>query len=403
MADQHDHEPGDETAPSPITPRRGGSSDPDDLVGRDDFVVAVWRWLGNHEHLRVEAEKRVGKTEVLQLVRIAAPDGYAVIFRDVEGITTPERLVECLTQDVIEHLGGLVRVKEKMRGWVTKLGGTEIGPVTLPEISSGDWATHLDTLFEHVADHDLQLVILWDEAPWMIQGIARSSGAEAAVQVLDRLRAVRQHHRNVRWVFTGSIGFHHVLRTLRDGRSHRTAVNDMREVELPELSPEDSARLAWALLLGAGIGVDGSAQSLAKYIAAITQGVPWFIHAIVDDLQGRTQPVSRDDVDAVVDSAILGRGWDLTHYRDRLADYYGEEDEGYVSLILDSIAGAGRVTFDEISGHLAHGTDERSSEALATMLELLVRDHYVRRVDQETWTFRYELVRRAWIELRGPG
>ena len=384
--------------PDPLPPQRGGTPDPSHIVGRDHLVRMLWAWLLAGESLVITSERRTGKTATLRLLEASAPAGTIVIYRDVEGITSPEKLVESLTADVVGKLGGLAKAKTKMRDWIIRLGGLEVGPVTLPKLTRRDWALHLDELFVHAADHGLTVVILWDEMPWLVDRLAKTQGSAVAIEVLDQLRAVRQSHRSVRFVFTGSIGFHHVLRTLRDGLSHRTAINDMRQVELPDLAQPDATRLAWSLLRGAGLETE-STPAVAAAIAAITDGVPWFIHAIVDDLRTRGGTADLEAVETVVDAAILGSGWELSHYIERLAHYYGE-DWKLAAATLDAIAVNPQATTAAILQDLHHQQVSIEKDQLLDLLKLLTDDQYLLRLGRSDWGFRYGLVQRAWLALR---
>ena len=70
----------------------------------------------------------------------------------------------------------------------------------------------------------------------MIDHIRLADGEQAAVEVLDTLRSLRQENPGLRMVFSGSIGLHHVLGSIRDGKMSSEPVNDMYPVEVPPLA-----------------------------------------------------------------------------------------------------------------------------------------------------------------------
>lgn len=334
-------------------------------------------------------------------------DTLLVIKRDVEGVGSPKRLTELVCADVLPLLPVEQRAKKRIGAFVSSLGGTTIGALTLPEFDDRDWQAHLTEMFDAVAEHLEQegkaLAILWDEAPWMIDKIARDCGWEVAADVLDELRAVRQRHPSIRFLFTGSIGFHHVLRRLRDGKSHQASINDLRVEELPPLRPDDAGRLAWALLRwNADHGQQASdpLSDIAERVALLCEGIPWFIHAAVDDLQTIGGPVRVASVDQVVQAARQSAtdGWQLRHYVTRLDDYYGP-DARLAEAILDAVAVHGRATPAEILADLEHTAVRADLTMVKDMLRLLHEDHYVVH-EPPTWGFSYQLIRQAWLDLR---
>jgi hypothetical protein len=248
------------------------------------------------------------------------------------------------------------------------------------------------------------VVVIWDEAPWMVDKVRRDCGWEVAVDLLDELRAARDRYRRIRFVFTGSIGFHHVLRSLRDGRSHRATLNTMRDEELPPLASADAGRLAWALLrwtVEHGLTTPVIAlPDLAERVGEVCEGIPWFIHAAVDDLARLGEPIDLAAVDQVVADARFAPndGWELAHYEDRLPEYYGD-DALTAGLALDAAAVRGTASTAEVAADLQHHGSEHDEASVRKLLELLQADHYLRR-GPDGWTFTYRLIREAWLDRR---
>lgn len=377
------------------------------ILFRDDDVRRYRDHLLAGESIVLTAEKRTGKSAVLKLLEATSDDQMVLILRDVEGVDSPRRLVEQLCEDLRPHLTVKGKAKTRFSTLVESLGGTTVGPITLPGFPGKDWQTHLNELFdaaaEHLASNGSALVLLWDEAPWMVDKIRRGGDWQAAADLLDELRAIRGRHDSIRFVFTGSIGFHHVLRDLRGGKSHRASINDMRKEELPPLAPEDATQLAWALLRwiveNQGVQV-ADEQAVAAYIAARCEGVPWFIHATVDDLGSRPATIDAHSVDEVIEAARLSPadGWELRHYVERLEDYYGDQAP-IAAAVLDSVAVRGSATPEEIHGDLAHDGPPMSVRELKQLLSRLHEDHYLGH-EPPSWRFSYELIRQAWLTLQ---
>ena len=155
------------------------------------------------------------------------------------------------------------------------------------------WKALLTAAIQDLASQkqDVRPVFLWDEVPYMIDHIRRADGGQAAVEVLDTLRSLRQEHPELRMVYSGSIGLHHVLDGIRDGTMSSEPVNDMYPVEVPPLATHDAVRLASDLIQGENLQVTNPQQS-AEVIAEEADCFPFYIHHIVAGLRrtafGRT-------------------------------------------------------------------------------------------------------------------
>ncbi len=137
-----------------------------------------------------------------------APPDKLAIFHDLEKVRSPLEFVETVLQDVEEYLGGLQRTAMRTRQLLKQLGGVEFKGFKLPSIAAPYWKTVLTkTLEDLIENQDRSVILFWDEMPYMLGNI----GDEAAMEVLDTLRSLRQMHSAVRMVFTGSIGLHHVV------------------------------------------------------------------------------------------------------------------------------------------------------------------------------------------------
>ena len=115
------------------------------------------------------------------------------------------------------------------------------GPFTL---SVGFAERPLDALDQAMRAIDSQLtqtggyvVLAVDEVTEVVREIGCNQGPGAAKELLGTLRRIREECTRIRWVLTGSIGFHHVLREL--GVTDQ-ALNNLRVFTLGALDP------AWA-------------------------------------------------------------------------------------------------------------------------------------------------------------
>jgi hypothetical protein len=384
----------------------GGQIDPAEIVGRDKLIHRLWDVL-LRQSLVLTAERRMGKTSVVLKMRAEATDDKLPVYRDLERVHTPMEFTQLVYDDVSAYLSRLNRTARRAQQFVAHLGGTEIkGLIKLPDFAAPHWKTLLTNILEDLVEHQERTVILfWDELPLMLYNIKRRVGEDAAMEVLDTLRSVRQMHPELRMVFTGSIGLHNVLSALRAAGYSNAPTNDMYTEDVPPLTPEDARELAVRLLKGERVQADDP-LACAERVARLVDGIPYFIHHVVDQLRQRGGAVSIEAVDAVVQSSISDQHdrWHLRYYRERIDIYYTAEERPFALNMLDILSvSEGPISFNELFNRLKSRMVTEDREQALLVLSLLQRDHYVAQGVDGALSFRFPLIQRCWRIHRGLG
>ena len=383
----------------------GGAVSPENIMGRDRLIERLWATL-KHQSLVLVAEQRMGKTCIIKKMEAQPPDGTMIRVRDIGGVSSPIEFVERVAEDVEKHLNGFQKTATKTKEFLASLSGAQILGVKLPTIAAPHWKALLERILGDLAQHsDRQVILCWDELPWMLQKIARSEGETVVMDLLDTLRSLRQTHANLRMIYTGSIGLHHVVTALREEGYVNSPVNDMRTVEVPPLDDGHAEALAKALIQGEGL-TSGTLDETAAIIARRVDAIPFYIHHVVAAMADRGQAATPEIAETIVAEALANaQDWDLEHFRSRLGAYYGERAE-VVRALLDQLAETEPLVLDELHERLkinlsrlgtsAQRMVEGDREALRTLLKLMQRDHYLRQDQDGGYRFRFGLIRRWW-------
>ncbi|MCZ6653648.1 MAG: ATP-binding protein [Planctomycetota bacterium] len=354
----------------------------------------------------------MGKSCVIKKLQAEKPAGVLTFVRDVENVATPLEFVERIYHDVEEHLSRRQKTAGRTRRLLQEVAGTEIaGLIKLPTAAAPHWKSLLEKLIEDVTENqDRTVVLFWDEFPWMLQKIKKTSGEAVVMDVLDSLRCLRQTYESLRMVYTGSIGLHHVTSALVEAGHTHGPLNDMRIVEVPSLSEPDARSLAAELLRGEGLRSEDLDET-AGCIATEVDCIPYYIHSVVATLKDWGEVVDTGRIKQFVSEALVDPQdrWNLQHYQDRLPEYYGADRVPVVLSLLDQLAAAsGPLTFDELlsslsihvsidEGEAARQILTGDSELLRQVLMLLQRDHYIQQSsDDGAYTFRFPLIKRWW-------
>jgi hypothetical protein len=381
----------------------GGGLAPEEVVGRDALIADLWDKLERHS-VMMTAERRMGKTSVLRKMLAQQPPGVTAFYWDLENIRSPEALVREIFNKVSEDLGNSQKwqgkVQQLLKNW--GLGGEKIAGVSLPKPDL-TWQQHLQgmvrDLSAQVADRERWL-FLFDELPLAIDNIRQDQGASIAMEVLDTLRSIRQDYPQIRMVYTGSIGLHHVVAELRKQGYRNAPTNDLPPVEVEPLAEYDAWRLAQELLIGEKVETADLA-AVSQAIASAVDGNAFYIHHSVARLKGIAQPIDVAQVEAMLQAAVRQYDvWDLGYFVKRIDSYYGENAK-LALLALDELAPESALTIGDWWNRVSIQTPNLDKEAFRSTLNLLEQDHYICRNDAGDYRFRFSLVQRYWHQQRG--
>jgi hypothetical protein len=381
----------------------GGQIAPDEVIGRGPLIERLWTVL-ERQSVLLTAERRVGKTSVLRKMENECPSGTLIFYRDLEGVRTPLEFVQKVVEDVDGSLSKTDRGKSRLRSLASAIGGFEFGSIIkLPASAEPDWKALLDATIEDLATFQKQRVLFfWDEIPLMLYNLKVRFDEQLAMDVLDALRALRQHHRSVRMVFTGSIGLHNVLSSLKRSGYANAPVNDMFSVDVPVLSGPDARTLALRLVHGEQLS-PADPDLLAAHIAEAVNRFPFYIHHVVDGLTD-----GEDHSTAAVDAIIADRltdaqdPWHLRHYETRINTHYEAPLAKIAFAVLDRLATEDGLSFTELRNAVDAQRAGTEKQDVHDTLDLLKRDHYVTQHPQDgTYAFRVPIIRRWWRFHRG--
>lgn len=383
----------------------GGRLNTEDVIGRDDEIARYWRVI-ERQGLVISAERRIGKTHIALKMRDECRSGYLPFYQDLESVHTTPELIRSIYNTVRQSLDRMPRFKAEFARWSALLP-SKIAGVGLPTGAAASQVLLADAFDDliTIAD-DKRILMLWDEFPLMLHNLERREGADSAIQLLDSLRALRLRHANrLRFLFTGSIGLHLVLRSLRRAGNTNDPVNDMLSLTVPPLADKDANRLA-AALLEETRAAPARIPVLAARIVNEVGGFPYHVHHVVDQLDQVRHPLTLEDVSAAVDALVFDASdpANFGYYIDRLSSYYTSDEQKLAPLVLGTLAGQSSPTPAlDLLNLCQHQVPSLADEQLHEILALLAQDHYIELSKSPggvAYDFRWRLVKRWWKERR---
>lgn len=386
----------------------GGHLPVNEVFGRDEFIERLWGNLERHS-IRMEAERRIGKTCILRKMADNPPKNRDAVFLDLEQVHSATEFAEIICTKVVQRLDGWKRQRARITGFLQSLSGAEIGGFKLPDSqaqSTGYWKKLLtctiQDLVEQQAAEGRQVVFFFDELPWMLSAISGRDGPQTAMEVLDVLRHLRQDPatgHGFRMIQCGSIGLHHVLGELAKHGYQNQPVNDMQLVEVPPLDPDHARRLAGAVLKGERLEVHAGVD---EQIAQLTGGFPYYIHWIISELKMQNLPANKANVDQTLRQMLTAEQdpCSLRHFLTRIDKYYPQEKSSVLALLDHAAVATAPLPLSELInvGKTADANDDNRIRELVRMLSV---DHYLRRDTNGHYVFRHALLKSWWVLERG--
>jgi hypothetical protein len=390
----------------------GGQIDSADIIGRDAVIAELWERLVQ-QSIVLTAERRMGKTTIVkQMVKVRGVEVFP-IYRDLEKVVSPAEFVSNILTDIGGHQQGIKWLEGLFGKFTKNFAGWQIGNIIkIPESSTDRWKEVLENAIEYVMKHPLlvddwsdgnqgkQIIFFWDELPMMLDNfLKRENGALVAMEVLDTLRALRQTYPQLRMVYTGSIGLHHVISKLKDAGYNNAPTNDMYTCDLQPLDPDDAIELTTRLLEGENVATTAR-PAVATEISCQVDRIPFYIHHSILKLKSLRQEISPDLVKEQIDLVLCDPNpWDMNHYQERIKTYYRDGSTEVALAILDTLAVA------KIGLSLEQIRDRNLAiqdiEMFRTVLKLLRQDGYLVMNVDRTYSFRYGLIQRYWQYQRG--
>ena len=375
------------------------------IVGRDAFITQTWEALDT-KSLYMNDLRRIGKTRIIRKMHAELPPGWLAVFSDLEGTHTAEEFAALVYKDSATVLTKKQKALRRMSALLGKAAGSElVGVLKLPDGQTAPWKEVLRTTFDDMVEAlselpDTRMIFFWDEVPYMLENIATKQGKDTAMQVLDILRELSQRHDTIRLLLTGSIGIHHVLRSLWGDGYKGSPLNHMNLIQPGPLVPEIAASFAKSEIARLRL-LCAETDACASALSEMVSHVPFYIEKLAARLPlgvRLTPALIKAELEKELRSDTSD--WDLDYYHRRVKAAFPQTRE-LVLAILDTVATSATpaLSFQEVR-QLVSARMETDDEVLREHLKLLCMDHYLVRDEANTYRFYLPLIRRWWTISR---
>lgn len=395
----------------------GNTPEPDELYGRDELVLRIWRQLAGNNILLL-GPRRFGKSGVMRHLLRCPAKGFLPLYLDLMDANAPAEFVLRLTEAVLSTdrlrqtlrtVKGLPTVlKRFLTGTFDALEfeGVKVELRRELEISWRDTARRLGAELERCDD---TIVFLLDEFPWMVANTDDAQGSKAARDFMAWFSTFRLQGssslRRHRFVVAGSIGLDALLRRLETPDKLR----DFERAYVGAIDQGDALRLVSDVSATLDMNIP---DELKVRLVERMDRIPYFIHLFLSFLAqlppAECHPVTEARLVSTYKDRMLsveGKGY-FDHYRDRLSKY-GKHRERAAMAILSAVAEAPServgvsALYDTYRKARRRGANTTEFDELMAELQC---DFYLN-LDSQTNEYRFlvALMRDWWLRWYGQG
>jgi uncharacterized protein len=366
-----------------------------ECFGRATEAADLWHRFNRGDNVLMLAPRRIGKTVLMNhLLETAGEHGYRALLLNVEGLQEEKEVFRECCAAIQEELSTGKRVMAALSQRLNQVmaGGSKDADWRATLLQS-DWQDFASNLFAHLdepGDDNKPWLLLVDELPVFVQALHARRGAEAVSSFLYWLRKMRQKHKNVRWLYAGSIG----LDTIARRTNVEGALNDLHPYTLSPFSPDTAT--AFLQHVGQRCQTTFEPDAITTILTRLGWLSPRYLAVIADDAiaLSQNQAVTPSAANAAMDKLLeLDKRLYWSNWREHIDRNFAEPDRSHLHSVLQAIAkDSTGVTEDTL-----RATQPLNDKELRILLDVLVNDGYLDLYTGGRFKFRMNLLREWWL------
>jgi hypothetical protein len=384
------------------------------IFGRVKDIRRIQRRLEEKSVIFV-AERRIGKTTVLHLLLEKQQPECIMIYRDLEKIKSVDELEREVYKSISDYISA--KEKAKLKGF-DKLGEllSSFEAKDIKYSHKKDWKEGFENAIRSVCKlTDKRVVFLWDELPYMLQNIHQQdieNNTRYALDIVDILRTLSNEVKNLRFIFTGSIGLHHIEKLItKDTTSN--PFNNMDRIELKPLKRKYAQEMIHYHMKREEIEIsEQDTDLIIDMIYEKCDGIPFYMERVIKRLSVSDEEiidysVVQDEIELMI---VDGKNeLEMEHFVKRLEIYYEESvvDVNGNEIPISTLA---KSLLDYFAFSNVPLTQEMCFAYLKTLypiyditivqelIKLLIKDYYIQANQNKEYQFTFSVIKRWWLK-----
>ncbi len=366
----------------------GNKATGDYYYRRPKLEQEIINHIAKGNHILIAAPRRFGKTSIAIYIAENCPERCNCIFENIQGIASETGFYKRFFQLMLLSLKNSARRKEKIKLFFKKIKIKEISPagtITFAGQKSIDYLSEIDKLLPLLQENNLKLVLFIDELPEVLHNLHKENKDDQAKAILKNIRRWRQMDKtgSLCLVLTGSVGIHHVVKTIEN---RTTDLNDMAIVNFKPFTGIQSFDYIQHFTQDASVKYS---KELSTYLLEkISYQIPYFINLMLNEInniakENGSPQIDKTHIDLAFDNVIKNSDY-FKEWKNRLFDYYQEEDAAFMNEVLVFIAHKGKINIKQLY-NLA--VKHKKTISYMDFVDDLLRDGYILRTADDDFLF----------------
>jgi hypothetical protein len=368
----------------------------EDFVGRKEELAEAVRMISQGNSLLLASPRRVGKSSFSKkLVEMFRREGVLAAYIDLQGVRTEQEFGDRMAdafRKIREESSKAVGLKDKVESFLNRIRKVEVKGVGF-ELKDNPQKFY--TAVEKLMDFEGKALIVVDELAVFLEHITTAQGPEAAENLMNWLRNIRQSHQGrVVWVYCSSVSITNFVK--RHNMSY--TINDISSFPLGEMAYEEAAHLLKELCYGQGVEVF-SDDDIDVMLEKIGWRLPFFIQLFFKNFIQNQASYKGQPMDKVVDEivSIIIREHQIATWSERLSGYGAYEKPA--QLLLNYLCQPNHKSErSHLETIISPACDplEDVGKVYAELRQMLDNDGYLMESNQGDIVFRSPIIRQYW-------
>jgi hypothetical protein len=388
---------------------------------REHEIRELINYLDDGAHVLIVAPRRIGKTSLMREAARVIDGRYICLHVDLQKAKSPSDAIVELSITTFPHSSLWEKTRsvfsnvfDQITGRIDSVKFDDVTVALRSGLNSGNWQAKGDRLFEMLASAEREVVIFFDEVPILVNRLLKGDDykitperRQEADAFMSWLRANSTRYKErVRLVVTGSIGIEPVLR--QAGLS--ATLNTFTPLDIGPWNVEIATGCIRALANEYRITItqDVAERMVDKLGYCIPHHVEMFFEKVyLYCRRNRITTVTEAQVDEVYQTGMLSvRGHvELSHMEERLKMVLGPDLHPLTLELLTEAAITAYLTADaaDILSQEYNYQGQDKADILREIMSILEHDGYLRRREDDRYTFQSKLLKDWWRARFGFG
>lgn len=368
----------------------------EDFVGRKEELAEAVRMIRQGNSLLLASPRRVGKSSFSKkLVEMFRREGVLAAYIDLQGVRTEQEFGDRIAdafRKIREESSKAVGLKDKVESFLNRIRKVEVKGVGF-ELKDNQQKFY--SAVEKLMDFEGKALIVVDELAVFLEHITTANGPEAAENLMNWLRKIRQSHQGrIVWVYCSSVSITNFVK--RHNMSY--TINDISSFPLGEMAYEEASHLLKELCSGQGVEVFAD-DDIDVILEKIGWRLPFFIQLFFKNFIQNQSSYKGQPMDKVVDEiiSIIIREHQIATWSERLAGYgvYEKPAQLLLNYLCQPNHKSERSHLETIISPACDSLED-VGKVYAELRQMLDNDGYLMESSQGDIVFRSPIIRQYW-------